>query len=111
MKTDERKSLPMRESVHRRIKIAAAEAGLQMQEYVEMAVAAYSSMGVKENPTVYAKEKAIIEQALDLLPEYASSQIKAIEALLEANPDYKVKDEKPKKTAKVGAIAHASGRG
>ena len=82
-----------------------------MQEYVEMAVAAYSSIGVKEDPTKYAREKALIEQALDLLPEYASSQIKAIEALLDATPKQKVKDANPKKNAKVGPIAHASGRG
>jgi len=90
----------MRESVHKRIKVAAAQAGLQMQEYVMRAVESYSALGFAEEPKKYVREKAILERALDLLPEYASSQVRAIEVILESAPKYKVKDDAEKKAPK-----------
>jgi len=58
----------------------------------------------------YREEKDLIEQALDLLPEYAASQITAIRALVESAPAYKVKHV-PKKTATTKTIRNArSGR-
>lgn len=55
-----------------------------------------------ENLVKYVKEKQIIEQALDLYPEYAFAQIKSIEQLLKASPKVNTRHAQNATFAKEG---------
>jgi hypothetical protein len=97
-------TLRIPESLHRSAKMKLADKGGSFQsvlsgllaQWVEGESQAVAPSGQQE--TRYPREKQIIEQALDLYPEYASSQIKTIEHLLK--PVLKVKVPNVKDKAK-----------